>query len=298
MSLELCHPSSPRRAVDWRWRCATRLRMGLLPAHPAWSDPWVERVVAFQNALGDCEGIPHQPRLAELDPVLVAAHDLQLDGDLRLRWHVEALLLAGEGDDSIAGRCGIPAEVVAAYAEVCFDVRTRLERTSYVLHQSINVNQDRPEYAVGRAMKTLGYCGGPFVVDFLAAGAEDTGRIDDYVLVGPAAPQARHARLRRLAVAALTLDIDPVFAMRLDPLIRSLEEIDEQASAAACRPIDGSFAAMAANLDLTPVDAARGDDGLAAQDGIRPSGEVPGGIVPGEGFPERSEAAQLRDVGP
>jgi len=269
VSLELCHPASPRRAVDWRWRSATHLRMGLLPAHPAWSDPWVERVVAFQNALGDCEGIPHQPRPAEPDPVLAAAHDLQLDGGHRLRWHAEALLLAGEGDDSIAGRCGIPAEVVAAYAEVFFDVRTRLERTSYVLHQAIIVNQDRPEYAVGRAMKTLGYCGGPFVVDFMAAGAEGTGRLDDFAVVGPAAPQDRQTRLRRMVVAALTLEVDPAAARRLVPLIGALDAVDEEASTAMSRPIDGSFAAMVADLDLAPGDAERGDDGLAARDGFR-----------------------------
>ena len=73
MSLETCHPASPRRAVDWRWRCATRLREGRLPAHPAWSDAWVERVVAFQETLDDPDGDPHRPRLAELEPALAEA---------------------------------------------------------------------------------------------------------------------------------------------------------------------------------------------------------------------------------
>ena len=297
MSLELCHPASPRRAVDWRWRSATCLRMGLLPAHTAWSDPWVERVVAFQNALGDWEGIPHQPRLAELDPVLAAVHDLQLDGGHQLRWHVEALLLAGEGDDSIAGRCGIPAEVVAAYAEVCFDVRTRLERTSYVLHQAINVNRDRPEYAVGRAMKTLGYCGGPFVVDFLAAGAESTGRLDDFAVVGPAAPQDRPARLRRLVVAALTLDLDAASAVRLVPLIGSLEEVDERASAAANAPIAASFAAMVEGLIPTPSGTDRDDDGLAVRGENRPSKADPGRATEHRGRADLGEVAALQRVG-
>ncbi|MBW3609229.1 MAG: AAA family ATPase [Actinobacteria bacterium] len=67
----------------------------------------------------------------------------------------------------------------------------------------------------------------------LAAGAEGTGRVDDFAVVGPAAPQDRHARLRRLAVSALTLELDPTSARRLAPLIEELEEVDEQASAAA-----------------------------------------------------------------
>lgn len=297
MSLELCHPSSPRRAVDWRWRSATCLRNGLLPAHPAWSDPWVGRVVAFQKALGDCEGIPHHPRPAEPDPVLAAAHDLQLDGGHQLRWHVEALLLAGEGDDSVAGRCRIPAEVVAAYAEVFFDVRTRLGRTSYVLHQAINVNQDRPEYAVGRAMKTLGYCGGPFVVDFMTAGAEGTGRLDDFAVVGPAAPQDRQTRLRRMVVAALTLDLDPAAARRLVPLIGALDADDEEASASMSRPIDGSFAAMVAGLDLTPGRSERDEYGLDDGCESTPTGDDPRRDADHKARADFGAEAPLRRVG-
>ena len=81
------------------------------------------------------------------------------------------------------------------------------------------------------------------------------------------------------------------------PLIGALDAVDEEASAAMSRPIDGSFAAMAADLDLAPGDAERGDDGLAARDGFRPAGEVPGGIVQGESLENLSATAPLRDVG-
>jgi len=297
VSVELCHPASPRRAVDWRWRAATCLRRGLLPAHPAWSDPWVERVVTFQKALDDPDGDQHRPRLAEPDPALAAAYELHLDGGCFTRWHVEALLLAGEGDDSIAGHCGIPADVVAAYAEVFFDVRARLERTSYVLHQAINVNRDRPEYAVGRAMKTLGYCGGPLAVDFLAAGAEGTGRLDDSAVVGPAAPQDRHARLRRMVVAALTLDLDPAAARRLVPLIGALDADDEEASASMSRPIEGSFAAMVAGLDLTPGRPERDEYGLDDGGESRPTGDDPRRDADHEARADFGAQAPLRRVG-
>ena len=62
VSLALCHPASPRRAADWRWRTATRLRGGLLPTRCGWVDTWVERAVAFQAALDDRGGGPHHPR--------------------------------------------------------------------------------------------------------------------------------------------------------------------------------------------------------------------------------------------
>jgi hypothetical protein len=295
MSLELCHPASPRRAVDWRWRAATCLRNRLLPAHPAWSDPWVARILAFQESLDDHDGDPNHPGSVEPDPALAAAYELHLDEDRPARWHVEALLLAGEGDDSIAGCCGIPAAVVAAYASVFFDIRARLERTSYFHHQVINVNQGRPGHSVGRAWKLLGYGGGPLVVDFMAAGVEDAGRIGGFAVVGPRAPQDRHARLRRMAVAALTLELDPASARRLVPLIGALEEIDERASATS--PIDGTFAAMVAGLDGVPGDAERGGNGLVAQEGIRPAGEIPTGVVQAEDREDLFETAPLRGFG-
>ncbi len=293
MSLELCHPASPRRAVDWRWRSASCISRGLLSSHCGWADAWVERAVAFQEALDDRDGDPHHPRLADPDPVLAAAHEVWLDGDRPTRWHVEALLLAGEGDDSIAGRCGIPADVVAAYADVFFDVRARLAQRSYILHQAINVNHDRPEHEVGRAWKLLGYGGGPLVVDFLAEGA---GRMDDWGMIGPAAPQGRHARLRRMVVAALTLDFDAASARRLDPLIRSLEEADERASAAETTPITTSFAAMVEGLVLTPSSTDRGDD-LAVRTESRPSGADPGMVTEHIDREELEEFAPLRRVG-
>ncbi|MCA1685383.1 MAG: hypothetical protein LC745_05255, partial [Planctomycetia bacterium] len=280
-----------------RWRAATCLREGLLPAHPAWSDSWVERVVAFQEALDDPDGDPHRPRLAELDPALAAAYELHLDGGRLTRWHAEALLLAGEGDGSIAGRCGIPAEVVAAFAEVFFDVRTRLGRTSYVLHQAINVNQDRPEYAVGRAWKMLGYGGGPLAVDFMAAGAEGTGRLDGFAVVGPAAPQDRQTRLRRMVVAALTLELDPAAARRLAPLIEAMGEVDRRANDASCRPIDGSFAAMVAGLDLTPGRPERDEYGLDGGCESRPTGVDPRSDVEHEARADFGPEAPLRRVG-
>ncbi len=293
MSLELCHPTSPRRAVDWRWRCPAYLRNRLLPVPRGWMDAWVERAITFQEALDDCDGDPHHPRLAEQDPVLAAAHGLQLDGDGPTRWHVEALLLAGEGDDSIAERTHIPADVIAAYASVFFDVRARLAQRSYILHQAINVNHDRPEHEVGRAWKLLGYGGGPLVVDFLAEGA---GRMDDWGMIGPAAPQDRHARLRRMIAAALTLDLDAVSARRLDPLIGSLEEVDERVSAATNVPIATSFAAMVEGLVLTPSRTYHDDD-MAVRIESRPFGADPGRVPAHEGRADLGEAAPLRRVG-
>lgn len=297
MSLELCHPAGPRRAVDWRWRLASGLRDGTFPAGCGWADPWVERAVAYQEALDSVGGDPHHPHTTGVDPALAEAHRLRLGDDRPRRWEVEARLLAGGDDAEVARRCGLSVDAVTGFAAAFFDVRPRLGHPTYIQHQAIGAPHDAAESPVGGVWRGLGYHGGPLAVDFMAAGAEGMGRLDDFAVVGPAAPQTRHARLRRMVVAALTLELDPAAARRLVPLIGALDAVDEEASAAMSRPIDDSFAAMVADLDLAPGDAERGDDGLAPRDGFRPAGEVPGGFVQGESLENFFLTAPLRDVG-
>ncbi len=174
---------------------------------------------------------------------------------------------------------------------------TRPSHFRTTLRQRLNINQDWPEHEVGRAWKLLGYGGGPLVVDFLAAGAGGAAKIDDFSVVGPAAPQDRHARLRRMVVAALTLDLDAVSAMRLDPLIGSLEEVDERALAATNAPIATSFTMMVDGLVLTPSNTDRGDDDLALRSESRPSGADPARVTEHNDRADLEEFAPLRRVG-
>jgi len=273
--LELCHPAGPRRAVDWRWRLANSLRNGTFPARCEWVDPWVERAVAYQDALDSVGGDPHHPHTTGVDPAMAEAHRLRLGDDRPRRWEVEARLLAGGDDAEVARRCGLSVDAVAGFTAAFFDVRPQLGHPTYIQHQAIGAPHDAAESPVGGVWRGLGYHGGPPAVDFLAAGAEDTGRIDDFVLAGPAAPQTRHARLRRMVVAALTLEPDPAAARRVVPLIEVMEELDPRAKDASCRPIDGSFAAMVAGLDLTPGRPERDEYGLDGGGESRPTEDDP-----------------------
>ena len=289
MSLEACHPASPRRAPDWRWRAATGIRSGLLPAHCGWADVWVGRAVALQDALGGRDGDPnHPPRRA--GPVLAAAHALWLGGDRPARWHVEALLLAGEGDASSPG---------AAASRPGPSPPTRVPSStsgpgwarSYILHQVIDVNRDGP--GTGPA--------GPGGCWATAAGPSSStswrrGGQEDPAAVGPAAPRGRDARLRRLVVAALTLDLDAESARRLDPLLREWEGIDGRASAASNDPIAASFAAMAERL-VSPGRPGRGDEGSAARGESRPVGADPEGVAEHAGRADLGRVAPRRRVG-
>ncbi|WP_165252743.1 hypothetical protein [Paludisphaera soli] len=285
MSLELIHPESPRLAVDWRWRLASSLRGAAAATGRGWADPWVDRAVARQDAQevadSDCRAIGADESLARA---------LRLrDGGNRRRWEVEARLLAAEGDDAIARKCCMPAGAVAAFAAVFFDVRPRLDRAGYIQHQAINPPVDASEPPAGRAWRALGYGGGPLVVDFLAAAGEAEFAADGSFAVGPAAPRGRDARLRRLVAASLALDLDAAAALRMLPLIASLDE-----SGFGSAPATG-LAPTLAGLDLAAVlssdegcEGARGGPGSPAR---RPGG----GLV--RECHEGGEPAPLRRFG-
>jgi len=100
-----------------------------------------------------------------------------------------------------------------------------------------------------------------------------------------------------MIVAALTLDLDAVSAMRLDPLIGSLEKVDERVSAATNVPIASSFAAMVEGLVLTPSSTDRGDDDLSVRTESRPFGADPGMVTEHNDRAELEEFAPLRRVG-
>ena len=109
--------SSPFRPPDWRWRRA------ILPPWPRARGPrkddgWIARARRFLAALDRSGGDTGHPRLARLDPEVLGAF-LLARSSARRRWELEARILAGQGDDEIAGRLGVGEGAVAAYEALC-----------------------------------------------------------------------------------------------------------------------------------------------------------------------------------
>jgi hypothetical protein len=150
---------------SWRW-----LRAGYLLDHgrgPLYRDEDLTRQVwQYRRELRRCECEGPAQQLAQAFPDLAAAHQMQLGGPL-VRWEVEARLLAGQDDGSIAARCDIPASVVGAYHDVFFDVRSALKADMYILCDVIGwrfwplVSPDDHE----KLLKVYGYDYGEHGVD-------------------------------------------------------------------------------------------------------------------------------------
>ncbi len=80
-------------------------------------------------------------------------------------------------------------------------------------------------------------------------------------------------------------------------LVESMEEVDQRASDASCRPIDGSFAAMVDGLDLTPGRPERDEYRLEGGGESRPTGDDPRRDADHEARADFGAEAPLRRVG-
>jgi hypothetical protein len=129
-------PGSPLSPPDWRWR-----RAAFIVEHgrrlSARDDAVVRKAVAYRRALARCRGEAGRRRLANRHPGLHAAVGLTQDGGARRV--VEAALLAGADDVTIAARCAVPAAVVGLFHDLFFDVRSRLGSPSYLARHGLAV---------------------------------------------------------------------------------------------------------------------------------------------------------------
>jgi hypothetical protein len=211
--------------------------------------------------------------------VLSAARSLRFQGDPPQRLELEARLLAGETFDAIAEKCGVPADVGAAYEAVFFNVSERLQATDYILSQVIGERLYVPgALRPDDFVKFSAYRGGPYVVDAMRgvihgdlSSRDGLDRLD-----------AGGDRLEQLfwrALATRNLPVDDArscfFIMRLG-LQNKVRRWRKKArsGAAVCGALDWNLPAIELAALATRADPAGGT--LAAGDagGIAP--EVPG----------------------
>jgi hypothetical protein len=87
----------------------------------------------FRKALGRCRTDADREQLAQDCPALAEAHTFFTTAEPLKRWELEARLLAGSDDRTVAGKLGLSPAAVAAYHDLYFDVRPHLNAHAYVL---------------------------------------------------------------------------------------------------------------------------------------------------------------------
>lgn len=129
---------SPVRAPHWPWLRAVEIdRGGRAPSRK------LDGPVGFRNIRRALRLKRHYDRAGKnpegmyalmlRDSGLFWAHSLWLADKAPTRWTIEARIIAGETNAEIAQKLGTDEDVIAAYADIFFDVRDKLENLDYVV---------------------------------------------------------------------------------------------------------------------------------------------------------------------
>jgi hypothetical protein len=236
-------PNNPFRPPDWRWQRARQLLEPRVRRRRLDED-WVVRARCFGRALARAGGDLSRPRLARAHPEVIAACRLWL-GEPRRRWEVEARLLAGQDDATIADRLGINPGVIEAFEALFFDVRARLACSDWIaacvigprLYEALDVDD------IETLWKTLAYHGGPLVLNAL---------IDNVHTEGQPASNPKLVEQIKLLITLMTTPVTADNAMAILRLEARFRELD---SAETAR----SVAVLNKPILISPLDVHLGE---------------------------------------
>jgi len=158
---------SPQRAPHWRWLRALQIDKGGPRASRtldgAEGFTWIRRAVKLKRHFDLANSRPAALyALLQRDRDLFWAHSIWIEDKAPTRWAIEARILAGETDESIAAKLGIEPSVVAAFAHVFFDIREKMAHTDYILNVVLAdaVTRGLSERQYDLLWKLMGYHGG------------------------------------------------------------------------------------------------------------------------------------------
>ena len=210
-----CSPHNPLRPLDWRWR---RASLGKVPTNRRGrriDDSWVRRARRHLAALAP-RPEARRRRRSPLAAAIDAARALRSPVGIETRDELEARLLAGQDDVTVAARCGLDPGVVAAYEALFFEVRAYLDCTDAVLILAIGPRLVDPDGG-GR---WAAYFGGPVMVDALLGRRGDPDAPADDV-----GPDPEAVRAFELLVKVAALDAGRVGVLKLERLRRHADRV-------------------------------------------------------------------------
>jgi len=168
------HPSNPMRPVDWRWERARIIRETKY-FRLRNEDEWTQKTVKFQKQLLKCKNEFDRYTLMCKEPDIYFAYNIRgaIGTDIKkvitIKDEIEARLLAGEDDQSIADKAGCSVATVNAFEHMFFSVKDKLKNTTYILHQVLGPAIHRGLYERDHDLlwKLYGYFCGSRVIDAL-----------------------------------------------------------------------------------------------------------------------------------
>lgn len=242
-------PRSPFRAPDWRWRLALHLFECPRSRLRRLADDPVRLTVDYLRQLRRLRTDRGRQRLAAKRPEIVAARAIRFGNQVR-RHEVEARLLAAQTDHEIADRFVLQPEAVALYERLFFDVRARLDATSYIHHTVIGPiippGRDAPDRT--RLLKLLAVRGGPAVLDVVLDADRESMEPAHWTPFTARDPRVtRRTGMIRLVLGVLSL---PVSGRRSNGLLSAFARTGEIERGALLRSAAAVSGPVAATCEL------------------------------------------------
>lgn len=160
------------RAPHWRWLRAINIDAGGVKASRIVDGSagfkWIRRALRLKRHHAEAGNRPEVLyNLARLDPDLFWAHSIWAEDKQPTRWEIEARILAAESNDEIAKKVGCEPGVIDAYESVFFNVREKLDNTTYIVNvvMADSVTKGLTERQYDLLWKMFGYRGGSYVLD-------------------------------------------------------------------------------------------------------------------------------------
>lgn len=174
---------NPRRSPNWRWLRAVQIDSGGPRPSRAVDGPagfsWIRRAVRLKRRFDAAGNRPELLyRLVQYDRAMFWAHSMWADDRAPMRWAIEARVIAGESDETIADKIGTDTEIVNAYNNVFFDVRDMLNRRDYIVNVILAdaVTRGVAERQYDLLWKMFAFHGGTHVLDTVMSKGAGTTR--------------------------------------------------------------------------------------------------------------------------
>jgi hypothetical protein len=214
----LPNPHDPFQPPARRWlRCEYLLKRGQSPSLE--EDVLVQMAWDYCHHWRRCHSHYQRGVLACWFPALAQAHRFWHDATPLQRAELEARLLAGQSDDSIASSCGLSPAAVHICHELFFAVRPHLEAAFYIYEVAIGpkAHQGLRSDDHDVLLKLAGYTLGAPAVDRLLAYFADPPLVPSSLtqLDTPALETLRQKLLVRAWILSLTVPADAASAARL-----------------------------------------------------------------------------------
>ncbi len=223
----LLNPHNPFQPPARRWlRCQYLLERRRSPSLD--EEGLVHMACDYCRQLRRCRSEYQRWGLACCYPALAQAHRFWHEATALQRAELEARLLAGQSDESIAARCGLSAAAVHSFHDLFFSVRPHLEAELYIFEMAIGPKTHqglRPDDH-DILLKLAGYTMGCLAVDRLLAYFAEPPVVPTSLasLDTPALETLRQKLVVRAWILSLTVPADAAAATRLPAIQHRLAQ--------------------------------------------------------------------------